>query len=187
MKFLKNHKRFTLYPRASSLHKKSGFTLIELLVVVAIIGILATIILSSLSSARERARDARRLSDMKTIYTALVQYELDNGFAATTVSYGGRDRGNNDLSTSGGFMNFLVDGGYLSAPIVDPLNRDVDGSNNVEPGDYAYLYTCRDQGVLLRYRRESDDALVNYSGDFGLDPNGGWDEYFSCGNHVNIM
>jgi len=180
-------KGFTLYPRASSLHKKSGFTLIELLVVVAIIGILATVVLSSLSNARERARDARRLSDMKTIYTALVQYELDNGFVATTDSYGERNRGDNDLSTSGGFMTFLVDGGYLSAPIVDPLNRDVDDSKNLGVGDYAYLYTCSSQGIILRYRRESDDALVTYSGDFGLDPNGSWDEYFSCGNHVNIM
>jgi prepilin-type N-terminal cleavage/methylation domain-containing protein len=57
--------------------KSKGFTLIELLVVVAIIGILATVVLSSLGSARTRARDARRVSEMKNLETALEMYYLD--------------------------------------------------------------------------------------------------------------
>jgi prepilin-type N-terminal cleavage/methylation domain-containing protein len=57
--------------------KQKGFTLIELLVVVAIIGVLATIVLSSLSDARARARDARRISEMKSFETALEMYYLD--------------------------------------------------------------------------------------------------------------
>ena len=54
--------------------KKRGFTLIELLVVIAIIGIIATMILLRLSTARKKARDARRLSDVKQIQTALELY-----------------------------------------------------------------------------------------------------------------
>lgn len=54
--------------------QKKGFTLIELLVVIAIIGFLASIILASLNQARMKARDARRLSDMRQIQQALELY-----------------------------------------------------------------------------------------------------------------
>ena len=53
--------------------KKQGFTLIELLVVIAIIGILSTAVLTSLNSAREKARDAKKISDLKQIALALEQ------------------------------------------------------------------------------------------------------------------
>ena len=53
--------------------KKQGFTLIELLVVIAIIGILSTAVLTSLNSARDKARDAKKISDLKQIALALEQ------------------------------------------------------------------------------------------------------------------
>ena len=54
--------------------KNFGFTLIELLVVVAIIGVLASVVLVSLNSARDKARYARVISDLKQIALAA---ELD--------------------------------------------------------------------------------------------------------------
>lgn len=53
---------------------RRGFTLIELLVVIAIIGILASIILASLNTARKKGRDARRIADMKQVQLALEMY-----------------------------------------------------------------------------------------------------------------
>ncbi len=68
-------------------NKNSGFTLIELLVVIAIIGLLASIILVSLSGARQRARIAKRLADMKQIQTALELYYNDNNAYPVQVNW----------------------------------------------------------------------------------------------------
>lgn len=51
--------------------KRKGFTLIELLVVIAIIGLLATLAVVSMSSARAKARDAKRVSDIRQMATIL--------------------------------------------------------------------------------------------------------------------
>lgn len=56
------------------LKTNKGFTLIELLVVVAIIGLLATMVAVSLTSARSRARDSRRVSDIRQVENALELY-----------------------------------------------------------------------------------------------------------------
>ncbi|MEK7535854.1 MAG: type II secretion system protein [Patescibacteria group bacterium] len=58
--------------------KNKGFTLIELLVVIAIIGILSSVVLASLNTAREKARDARRISDIKNLQLALELHADDN-------------------------------------------------------------------------------------------------------------
>lgn len=54
---------------------RAGFTLVELLVVLAIIGLLLTAVVASTQIARTRSRDARRLSDLRQIQTALALYE----------------------------------------------------------------------------------------------------------------
>ncbi len=64
----------------------SGFTLIELLVVISIIGILATLVMANLNSARSRARDAGRKSDIRNVATALRLYYNDKGGYPTPSS-----------------------------------------------------------------------------------------------------
>ena len=57
---------------------EKGFTLVELLVVVAIIGLLSTLAIVALGSARAKARDAKRVSDMRQVSTALEMFFNDN-------------------------------------------------------------------------------------------------------------
>mgnify|MGYP001560786657 CR=1 FL=1 len=55
-----------------------GFTLLELLVVISIIAMLSSFILASISSARLKARDVRRVTDLREIQKALHLYYSDN-------------------------------------------------------------------------------------------------------------
>jgi len=82
----------------------AGFTLIELLVVIAIIGILSAVVLASLNSAREKSRDAKRISDVKQLQLALELYLDDNA------------------STYPATLPPLVTGGYIPVIPVDPLD-----------------------------------------------------------------
>ena len=62
------------YPKTGA-----GFTLIELLVVISIIGLLASVVLISLNSARGKARDIRRRADTRQLQTAIEFYYDTNG------------------------------------------------------------------------------------------------------------
>ncbi|MDD7987312.1 DUF1559 domain-containing protein [Lentisphaera marina] len=87
--------------------KRSKFSLIEILVVVAIIGILASFLMPTLKKARDSARRASCMNNMKQMAIAIVNYHSDNEgyypgpnahFSSTKVSwddllglYDGRD------------------------------------------------------------------------------------------------
>jgi general secretion pathway protein G len=73
----------------ASINKRShrGFTLIELLVVIAIIGILSSVVLASLNSARQKGRDTRRIADIKQLQLALeLSYDANSVYPATLAS-----------------------------------------------------------------------------------------------------
>lgn len=100
-----------------------GFTLVELLVVVAIIGLLATLSVLALGSARVRARDAKRLADVKTTQTALELYNNDQGGYPPDQGGLSIGMGNAAVLTSAGWQAVAGAGttSYLPSAPKDPL------------------------------------------------------------------
>jgi prepilin-type N-terminal cleavage/methylation domain-containing protein len=120
---------------------KKGFTLIELLVVMSIIALLTSVILTSLSGVRSKARDTRRLGDVRQVATALELYRTTNGTYPIVTSWRGYCTGFNSsgtYTTSGatGYIPNLAPN-YIPTLPVDPRY----------PTTGCYLYQSNSAGT----------------------------------------
>lgn len=112
-------------------NKNRGFTLIELLVVIAIIGILSSVVLASLNSARTKSRDARRIGDVKQLQLALEMYYDSNSEYPTSTAA-------------------LVTGNFIPVAPLDPQT----GSG------YTYDSVSGQASYVLRATLETDHSVL---------------------------
>src|SRR3989344_4259356 len=145
--------------------QNKGFTLIELLVVIAIIGLLSSIVLASLNSARQKARDARRIADFNQIRTALeLFYDTYRRYPVI-----------NGEPTWDGHWQDLADclergvqcwgGGNLSnySPVISKLPQDpLDGPglSDSDPTYYSGWVGQTDQNYMLRVVLETNHSAL---------------------------
>lgn len=103
------------------MNTQRGFTLIELLVVIAIIGVLSSVVLASLNTARMRARDTARVTTVKQLQRGLALYYLDrNDYPPIAQNECGGTEGY--TTTGNNFMASLVTPGYIPSYPIDPGN-----------------------------------------------------------------
>ncbi len=109
---------------------KKSFTLIELLVVIAIIGLLASIVLVNVNSARSKARDARRIADLNQITKALELYYSEYGhYPRDYINWPGGNWGIIMTSAYAGIQPDWIGGSELDGnfmeEFIDPIPIDL--------------------------------------------------------------
>ena len=127
-----------------------GFTLMELLVVIAIIGILSSVVLASLNGARQKGRDARRISDIKKLQLALaLYYDVNNSYPDSAAV------ANVQTALAG-----LVTGDFISTLPDDPSNdKDYYYISSAASGSTSYCV-----GAALEGTSNAEDACNDAAG-----------------------
>jgi prepilin-type N-terminal cleavage/methylation domain-containing protein len=151
-------------------HSQKGFTLIELLVVITIIGLLSSLAVVSLNTARVKARDALRKADMAQMRTALSLYYMDhNGYPVcgtyndSSPDYGATVGTNQPGDGAWCYYNTLkTELTSGTKPIiqeipVDPKTRTNDPA--IDPVNiYRYVGSADGESYVLVYTLEESDT-----------------------------
>ena len=163
-----------------NIKNNKGFTLIELLVVFAIISLMSSIVFGALNSARMKARDAKRASDMRNIRVALELYYAENGHYPDTSPGYFASIGTYNSGSPFVWPTLLTP--YIKTMPDDPTN--IAGqygyyySTNIKPtGNCNFIATSKNTDYILATRFENP-AMSPCPGGIINDTNGGtggWD------------
>ena len=143
--------------------KKRGFTLVELLVVISIIGLLSSVVLSALTTARAKARDTQRIQALGEMRKALLLYYDANGrYPVSSISGEYGTTGGSASSywsthsvwqTGGWLANQLAP--YISQLPADPTNNAVSYNGIYQGTSYGYGYRVllngSDYDLIVRF------------------------------------
>ncbi len=155
--------------------RNAGFTLIELLVVIAIIGILASVILASLTSARAKANDVNRKATIHQMQTALEEYYSDNGSYPATTAFSPWNTTTWALGAGATtFYDALVPKYLPSLPLYPSGSYEVNPPNFLGdgyPGDKGYFYSSDGSTYTIGTNLQNPINPNNYAGNYVVTSN----------------
>ncbi len=131
---------------------KRGFTLIEIVVVIAVIGILASVVIANVQSAKMKARDTQRMSDLQNIQVALRIYKDANGTYPSSPTA--------QVIGVGGSIDAIL------SPYLPSIPKD--------PGAGAYVY---DSSIKCKYISNTVSHTVLYATVTELPGTGNWGDH----------
>ncbi|MFA6160876.1 MAG: type II secretion system protein [Patescibacteria group bacterium] len=145
---------------------KKGFTLIELLVVVAIIGLLATLGVIAFRNAQQKARDTKRLGDMRSVTQAINQANNEGGFVLCNYTAATKKCAAGAIA-AGAKVNAIAICPGAACAVVDPDLTLANLSNLKDPQTAAATASCAAGTVTLcEYAFEAgakiDDFKINF-------------------------
>lgn len=132
---------------------QAGFTLIEVMVVVAILGILATIVMTNVIGKDDQARVTTTKASLSSVAKSLDMYKLDNHKYPTT------DEGLKALVEKPASAKTFPEGGYLSKLPEDPWGNPF---QYVYPGSNGRKYDLYSLGADGAEGGEGYDADIYY-------------------------
>lgn len=132
-----------------------GFSLIELLVVIGIIAILTGLVAFNFNSARMRARDVQRKSDLRELRSALELYKNDN---------------NQQYPSSDDYGSLIIElnaGGYIQQDLKDPKIAQTGDTGSWEEYTYTLINPALYQ-ITMCFENKADDTLPSTAASCGV-------------------